>query len=66
MYLEDIPLPEAISRLEKSLKNADLWDRLGSEQIVLDQNALGRTLAEPVWARLSSPHYHAAAMDGML
>lgn len=64
MYLEDIPLPEAISRLEKSLKNADLWDRLGSEQIVLDQKALGRTLAEPVWARLSSPHYHAAAMDG--
>src|SRR5262249_54435702 len=26
--------------------------------------ALGRVTAEPVWARLSSPHYHASAMDG--
>ena len=26
--------------------------------------ALGRVTAAPVWARLSSPHYHAAAMDG--
>ncbi|MFO7631402.1 MAG: molybdopterin biosynthesis protein, partial [Caldilinea sp.] len=24
----------------------------------------GRVTAEPVWARISSPHYHAAAMDG--
>ena len=26
--------------------------------------AAGRITAEPVWARISSPHYHAAAMDG--
>lgn len=64
MYLEDIPLPEAFSRLEKFLTAANLWGRLGSETIPLDAVALGRTLAEPVWARLSSPHYHAAAMDG--
>ncbi|MEJ2351416.1 MAG: molybdopterin biosynthesis protein, partial [Anaerolineales bacterium] len=30
----------------------------------LDEVALGRVLAEPVWAKISSPHYHAAAMDG--
>jgi putative molybdopterin biosynthesis protein len=27
--------------------------------------ALGRVTAEAVWARLSSPHYHASAMDGV-
>ena len=25
---------------------------------------MGRITAEPVWAKLSAPHYHAAAMDG--
>ena len=25
---------------------------------------MGRILAEPVWAKISSPHYHASAMDG--
>lgn len=64
MYLEDIPLPEAFSRLENHLTKAGLWGRLGTESIPLDQAALGRTLSEPVWAKISSPHYHAAAMDG--
>jgi putative molybdopterin biosynthesis protein len=27
--------------------------------------ALGRITAEPIWANRSSPHYHAAAMDGV-
>jgi putative molybdopterin biosynthesis protein len=64
MYLHDIPLPEAQERLEIALKNASLDGILGMEEIALDENALGRILAEPVWAKLSSPHYHAAAMDG--
>jgi putative molybdopterin biosynthesis protein len=64
MYLEDIPLPEALSRLDMALKDANLEGVLGSEKIPLDLSALGRILAEPVWAKLSSPHYHAAAMDG--
>jgi putative molybdopterin biosynthesis protein len=34
------------------------------DTIPLDENALGRVTAEPVWARVSSPHYHASAMDG--
>jgi putative molybdopterin biosynthesis protein len=29
------------------------------------KEALGRITAEPVFARLSSPHYHSAAMDGI-
>ncbi len=64
VYLHDIPLPEAKARLEAALKDANLWRVLGTEAIRLDENALGRVLAEPVWAKISSPHYHASAMDG--
>lgn len=38
--------------------------RLGAEIIPVD-SALGRVTAEPVYARLSSPGYHASAMDGI-
>ena len=64
VYLHDIPLPEALARLESALRDADLWRVLDVETTSLDENALGRTLAEPVWAKTSSPHYHASAMDG--
>ncbi|MEJ2264989.1 MAG: molybdopterin-binding protein [Anaerolineales bacterium] len=64
IYLRDIPLPEARSRLDQALQDAGLAGTLGVEEIPLDEVALGRVLAEPVWAKISSPHYHAAAMDG--
>lgn len=64
VYLHDIPLPEARARLEQALIVAGRWDVLGEETIPLDEHARGRVLSEPVWARISSPHYHAAAMDG--
>lgn len=64
IYLHDIPLPEAKKRLETALREAGLWQVLGIETIPLDENALGRVLAGPVWALKSSPHYHASAMDG--
>lgn len=64
VYLHDIPLSEAKKRLETALREACLWQVLGSEMIPLDENALGRVLAGPVWALKSSPHYHASAMDG--
>lgn len=64
VYLRDIPLPEARRLLETALKESGLWGLLGKETIALDENALGRVLADPVWARISSPHYHASAMDG--
>jgi putative molybdopterin biosynthesis protein len=35
------------------------------EEIVPTPEAVGRVLAEPVFARLSSPGFHAAAMDGV-
>ena len=64
VYLHDIPLSQAQSRLESALREADLWRVLEVETLPLDENALGRVLAQPVWARTSSPHYHASAMDG--
>jgi putative molybdopterin biosynthesis protein len=64
VYLHDIPLPEAQARLEAAVAEAGRAGLLGSEEIPIDENAVGRVLAEPVWARISSPHYHASAMDG--
>ena len=64
VYLHDIPLSQAQSRLREALQDADLWRVLGTENIPLDENALGRITAEPIWAEISSPHYHASAMDG--
>ncbi len=63
IYLEDIPLEEAWHRLIGALEAAGRWSPLPGEDVPLDQ-ALGRVTAAPVWARLSAPHYHAAAMDG--
>ena len=64
VYLHDIPLPQARARLREALQDANLWRVLGVESIPLDENALGRVTAEPIWAEISSPHYHASAMDG--
>jgi putative molybdopterin biosynthesis protein len=64
VYLHDIPLSQAQSRLREALQDADLWRVLSVEPILLDENALGRVTAEPIWAEISSPHYHASAMDG--
>lgn len=64
IYLHDIPLPQAKSRLDEALLAAGKLDMLGIEEIPLDEKALGRVLAGSIWATISSPHYHAAAMDG--
>jgi putative molybdopterin biosynthesis protein len=64
VYLHDIPLSEAQARLKQALQDAGLWRVLGMDSIPLDENALGRVTAEPIWAKISSPHYHASAMDG--
>jgi putative molybdopterin biosynthesis protein len=63
VYLHDIPLDEARARLEAALRAAGNWKALPGETVPLT-DALGRITAEPIWAKLSSPHYHAAAMDG--
>ncbi|HRO25464.1 MAG TPA: hypothetical protein PLR07_14345, partial [Promineifilum sp.] len=62
-YLEDIPLDDAWAAFRAALDEAGLWRPLDAETVPLSE-ANGRVTAAPVWARLSSPHYHAAAMDG--
>ncbi len=57
IYLEDIPLEEARARLRAALEAVGKWDALPGERVALD-DALGRVTAGPVWARISSPHYH--------
>ncbi|MCS6906892.1 MAG: molybdopterin biosynthesis protein [Anaerolineales bacterium] len=64
VYLQDIPLDEAQAKLWEELSRYGWEGLLGKEQIPVDENALERVLAEPVWAAISSPHYHGAAMDG--
>lgn len=64
IYLHDIPLPQARSILEEALQANGRGGVLGIEQIALDEQALGRVLAKPIWANISSPNYHASAMDG--
>jgi putative molybdopterin biosynthesis protein len=63
LYLEDIPLDEAWRRFIEALESAKLWRPFDGEAIAV-ADALGRVTAEPVWARVSSPAYHASAMDG--
>ena len=62
-YLEDVPLDDALSRFTSALDEAGALAPTASERVALDE-AWGRVTARPVWARLSSPNYHAAAMDG--
>lgn len=63
IYLEDIPLEEARARIREGLARIGRADALPAEEIALLE-APGRITAQTIFARLSSPHYHAAAMDG--
>ena len=63
-YLEDLALDDAWQRFEAALARAGGMRPLPAERVPLTA-ALGRITAEPIWAQLSSPHYHAAAMDGV-
>src|SRR5690242_11171752 len=62
-YLENIPLDEAWRRLVAALESSGAWTEFPGEDLPVDE-ALGRVTAKPVWAALSSPGYHASAMDG--
>ncbi|MGH7930818.1 MAG: molybdopterin biosynthesis protein, partial [Candidatus Binatia bacterium] len=59
-YLKKTPLREArelfLARFDPS--------RLETETVPVD-SALNRVTVEAVFARISSPHYHGAAMDGI-
>jgi putative molybdopterin biosynthesis protein len=63
-YLSDIPLSEALQNFHDALLEAAALSLAEAETLALDQ-AHGRVTAAPVWAIRSSPHYDAAAMDGV-
>ena len=63
-YLKAIPLPEAQKIWQAAWQRLGLRERLRSTRLPT-QEALGRVTAEPVFAAASSPHYHAAGMDGL-
>src|SRR3989475_10696496 len=58
-YLKKKPLREAL----EVFLNATAPTR--RTEIVAVEEALHRTTAEPIFALLSAPHYHGAAMDGI-
>jgi putative molybdopterin biosynthesis protein len=64
VYVHDIPLEEAIKIVFDTLENIGLAGVLDVEPSKLDVSLCGRVLAKSVWAKRSSPHYHASAMDG--
>ena len=63
IFLEDIPLDEAIARLDAALRSVGKAGPTAGESVALE-DALGRVTAKPLPALLSSPHFHCAAMDG--
>jgi putative molybdopterin biosynthesis protein len=63
VYLEDIPVEDAWAALTTALDAHGRGGLLEGIDVPVRQ-ALGRVTAAPVVARLSAPHYHAAAMDG--
>ncbi len=63
-YLSDIPLEDALEQYLGALEGASALEHTQSEIMPLS-SVRGRVTAEPVWAKISSPHYDSAAMDGI-
>ena len=61
VYLNMKPLEQA----RKTFLEAFDWTALAGNETVATVDALGRVTACPVFARYSSPAYHASAMDGV-
>ena len=64
IYLDNMPLAEALGTYLSHLETKGALSPGAPETVPVD-DALDRVTAGPVFARTSSPHYHAAAMDGI-
>jgi putative molybdopterin biosynthesis protein len=62
-YLSNTPLAEALHIYNEALKAANIGVPLPGERVAIS-DALGRITSEAVIAKISSPFYHSAAMDG--
>jgi putative molybdopterin biosynthesis protein len=58
--MKDVPYTEAQDRFLGAFASL-----LAAEELLPVGECLGRVTSKPVFARLSSPHYHASAMDGV-
>lgn len=63
-YLSDIPLDQAKAALRELFVELAMAQPLGEEKAALSTQLVGRVTSRGVTALRSSPHYHAAAMDG--
>ena len=61
IYLQMRSWEEALEIFFKRVKPS----RYDQQEGIPVKEVLGRVTAAPVFARLSSPHYHSAAMDGV-
>ena len=59
IYLQDTPRDEALQELLRNFNPERQVETIPSTQ------ALGRVTAVPIFAKMSNPHYHASAMDGI-
>jgi len=59
-YLKKTPLKQAQELFLARIDPSKIYN-----ETVAVEDALNRVTAEPVFAKISSPHYHAAAMDGI-
>lgn len=59
-YLKNTPLKEARERFLERIDSS-----LAGDETVQVGKALNRITSEPIFAKISSPHYHGAAMDGI-
>jgi putative molybdopterin biosynthesis protein len=64
LYLNNEPWENALENFMNKLRQSNIL-MPGSSQVIDVSEALGRVTAEPVYANISSPHYPAAAMDGI-
>lgn len=62
--MDDLPWEEALERYCEYLQSAGALNP-GPSELIAAEKSISRVTASPVYARLSSPHYHASAMDGM-
>lgn len=64
IYLDNMPLEEAQEKFFLHLNKVK--DTFGKEEEIAVEESVGRVTAQPIWAEVSSPHYPASAMDGVV
>lgn len=61
IYLKMQPISQALEKIKSALQR----DQLIKTESIPTEQALGRVLCKPVFAQVSAPTFHCAAMDGI-